>query len=127
MRAADAYQLALVVIIATSPRIAPVFVVIAIGYLQLSRSYIAVTRDLRRLEANARSPLLSGFTELLAGISTVRAFAAEHRFFDALFERLDHLTRFDWAYWMCNRFVHRSQACMLTSQPSVRIATFRRH
>lgn len=99
-------QLSLVVITAVSPRLALLFIAIVIAYVQLSRSYVAVTRDLRRLEAQARSPLFSGFTELLAGISTVRAFAAEQRFFDDLFVRLDHLKRFDWSYWMCNRHLY---------------------
>ena len=59
---------------------------LAIGYLNTGR-------DLRRMESNSRSPIFSGFGELLEGIVTVRAFSAEQRFLDSLHTKVDLTTR----------------------------------
>jgi hypothetical protein len=45
------------------------------------------------LIANARSPIFSSFTDLLDGITTIRAFSAEHRFLDELHEQIDLMTQ----------------------------------
>ena len=59
---------------------------IAIGYLNTGR-------DLRRMESNSHSPIFSGFSELLEGIVTVRAFSAEQRFLENLYTKVDLATR----------------------------------
>ena len=59
---------------------------LAIGYLNTGR-------DLRRMESNSRSPIFSGFGELLEGIVTVRAFSAEQRFLDNLHAKVDLTTQ----------------------------------
>jgi hypothetical protein len=59
---------------------------LAIGYLNTGR-------DLRRMESNSRSPIFSGFGELLEGIVTVRAFSAEQRFLDSLHAKVDLTTQ----------------------------------
>ena len=45
------------------------------------------------MESNSRSPIFSGFGELLEGIVTVRAFSAEQRFLDALHLKVDLTTQ----------------------------------
>jgi len=45
------------------------------------------------MESNSRSPIFSGFGELLEGIVTVRAFSAEKRFLDGLHSKVDLTTR----------------------------------
>jgi hypothetical protein len=45
------------------------------------------------MESNSRSPIFSGFGELLEGIVTVRAFSAEKRFLDALHTKVDLTTQ----------------------------------
>lgn len=42
-------------------------------YSKLAKRYLPATRDLRRLDAAARSPIFSHFSETAAGVSTVRA------------------------------------------------------
>ena len=59
---------------------------LAIGYLNTGR-------DLRRMESNSRSPIFSGFGELLEGIVTVRSFSAEQRFLDSLHAKVDLTTQ----------------------------------
>ena len=55
--------------------------------------YIETGRDLRRMEANTRSPIFSEFAELLEGIVTVRAFSAEQKFLDNLHLKIDITTK----------------------------------
>ncbi len=67
----------------------------AIGfiYYMLAIGYLNTGRDLRRMESNSRSPIFSGFGELLEGIVTVRAFSAEQRFLDSLHSKVDLTTQ----------------------------------
>ncbi|KAF7979924.1 hypothetical protein HWV62_40336 [Athelia sp. TMB] len=66
----------------------PVFLIpaflVGLVYRSLAIGYLETGRDLRRMESNSRSPIFSGFGELLEGIVTVRAFSAEKRFMDDL-------------------------------------------
>lgn len=67
--------------------------VIGFVYYQLAIGYLNTGRDLRRMESNSRSPIFSGFGELLEGIVTVRAFSAEQNFLDGLFGKIDLTTQ----------------------------------
>lgn len=76
---------------------------LVIGYLRTGKSHIGTCtnpyltglagRDLRRMESNSRSPIFSGFSELLEGIITVRAFSAERRFLDEIHVKIDAMTK----------------------------------
>jgi len=57
------------------------------------------------MESNSRSPIFSGFGELLEGIVTVRAFSAEQRFLDALHTKVDLTTQMWYSFWMTNRWL----------------------
>jgi ABC-type multidrug transport system fused ATPase/permease subunit len=67
--------------------------VIGYFYYRLAIGYLNTGRDLRRMESNSRSPIFSGFSELLEGIVTVRAFSAEQRFLDDLHGKIDLTTQ----------------------------------
>lgn len=72
---------------------------------KVASGYIRTGRDLRRMESTTRSPIFSSFGELLVGIMTVRAFGAERRFRNGLFQRLDR-TQSAWhLFWMTNRWL----------------------
>ena len=64
-------------------------VVVTYLYYRLAYGYLEAGRDLRRMEAVAKSPVFQSFSELLEGIVTVRAFAAEHRFMNQLYTKID--------------------------------------
>jgi ABC-type multidrug transport system fused ATPase/permease subunit len=70
--------------IATVAYILPAFLLPAavIGYFffYLTVRYLNTSRSLRRIEATKRSPIFSGFNEVLDGISIVRAFGVERMF-----------------------------------------------
>jgi hypothetical protein len=74
-------------------------------YYRIALGYLNTSRDLRRMESNTRSPIFSGFSELLEGIVTVRAFSAERRFLDGQHQKVDLMTRMDYAFWILNRCV----------------------
>lgn len=84
-------------------------------YVRLAIGYLNTGRDLRRMESTNRSPIFSGFAELLdgehrssvlhsmifnlkLGIVTVRAFSAENSFLNNLFEKVDLFTDVSLSY-----------------------------
>lgn len=75
----------------------PLFIVPAtiIGYMyySLAFAYLLTGRDIRRMESTTRSPIFSGFSELLDGVVTVRAFSAENRFMNSLYKKIDLTTK----------------------------------
>ena len=74
-------------------------------YVRLSISYVRASRDLRRLESNARSPIYSKFGETLTGIAVVRAFSAERRMLQGLFDSVDKMLSCHYASAMTNRYL----------------------
>jgi ABC-type multidrug transport system fused ATPase/permease subunit len=50
---------------------------IGYAFYMLTTRYLATSRSLRRIEATKRSPIFSGFSEVLDGLTIVRAFGAE--------------------------------------------------
>ncbi|KAH8823501.1 hypothetical protein DL96DRAFT_1698061, partial [Flagelloscypha sp. PMI_526] len=74
-------------------------------YLQLTIGYLNTARDLRRMEANTRSPIFSTFSEVLDGIVTVRAFSKEKQFLNEFYVKLDLTTKIWHSFWMTNRFL----------------------
>ncbi|NWW10452.1 MRP1 protein, partial [Oreocharis arfaki] len=62
----------------------PLFIVVVIPlgyfYFTIQRYYIASSRQIRRLAGASQSPVISHFSETLAGRSTIRAFGHQERF-----------------------------------------------
>ncbi len=83
-----------------------ILVAIVIGYLylRLSQSYLLCSRELRRLESNSRSPIFSQYGETLSGLSTIRAFSAEQRFLDEMFDKIDETQRNHYGMSFFQRF-----------------------
>jgi ABC-type multidrug transport system fused ATPase/permease subunit len=84
-----------------------IFPATAIGYVyyRIAIGYLDTGRDLRRMEATTRSPVFSGFAELLEGIVTVRAFSAERRFQEEMFKKVDLTNQMHYNFWMLNRWL----------------------
>lgn len=74
---------------------------IGFAYRELAIGYLNTGRDLRRMESNSRSPIFSDFGELLEGIVTVRAFAAENRFLNGLHRKIDITTKVTVGFLSC--------------------------
>ncbi|CAE6492871.1 unnamed protein product [Rhizoctonia solani] len=101
--------LIILVAVATIVYAVPYFIIpaVVVAYLHvwLSGGYVSASRDLRRIEATTRSPIVASFSELLTGIVTVRAFGAERAFLLNVYKRLDLTQTATHYYWMCNRWL----------------------
>lgn len=73
----------------------PMFVL----YARLAKRYLPATRDLRRLDAAARSPIFSHFSESMQGVSTIRAMQQQERALHTNMTRLESQME---AYYLSN-------------------------
>ena len=58
--------------------------------------YIATSRELKRLDSLAMSPIFGHFSESLAGLLTLRAFRQQAHFTQMNHSKLDHSNRVYW-------------------------------
>ncbi|ORY29629.1 putative ATP-binding cassette transporter protein YOR1 [Naematelia encephala] len=96
---------AIVVVAAIVPWFLVPAAIISYIYWHYSVLYLKVGRSLRRLEATLKSPIFSGFAEVLDGIVSVRAFSVEARFMTTLCEQMDKTNQAFYYYWMMNRWL----------------------
>ena len=95
----------LVVVVAVSPAIAATLVPLSLAYWVIQKRYIATSRELKRLDSLALSPIFSHFTETLAGLMTVRAFRAQRRFIARDAVLLNESNRCYWPAQCVNRWL----------------------
>ncbi|XP_076337840.1 multidrug resistance-associated protein 1-like isoform X2 [Tachypleus tridentatus] len=71
----------------------PIFIVAVIPfsglYYLLQRVYLAVSRQLKRLESVTRSPIYNNFSETISGTSSIRAYKAQDFFIKISEDRVD--------------------------------------
>ncbi|XP_046682900.1 multidrug resistance-associated protein 1-like isoform X2 [Homalodisca vitripennis] len=79
----------LVIIIWSTPLFVIAFVPIGILYYYLQKIYVTTSRQIKRIESVARSPIYSHFSETLSGVSSIRAYKVEKRFINTLLEKVD--------------------------------------
>ncbi|XP_013411190.1 multidrug resistance-associated protein 1 isoform X2 [Lingula anatina] len=80
----------IVVISYSTPIVLTVVVPLAILYYLIQRFFIPTSRQLRRIESVASSPIYSHFGETLSGVSTIRAFRQQKNFILQSEERVDN-------------------------------------
>ncbi|CDZ98657.1 multidrug resistance-associated abc transporter [Phaffia rhodozyma] len=109
LRVVASYSLSLVGALFLVASIVPPFLLpaafLSYAYWRLSVAYIRCGRDLRRMEATARSPIFSGFSETLEGVVTIRAFSSEIRFMEGLQSQFDKSQSCFYFIWMLNRWL----------------------
>ena len=81
------------VIAFTIPLLIPFFIPLIVYNYFVSGMYIRVSRELKRLESVNKSPVFVLFSESLAGISVIRAFGHEKRFFSICCNYVDTMNR----------------------------------
>ena len=54
--------------------------VLGVLYVRIQKRYLAATRELKRLDSLALSPIFGHFNETLSGLQTVRAFSKQGDF-----------------------------------------------
>ncbi|KAG0304127.1 hypothetical protein BGZ98_005900 [Dissophora globulifera] len=83
----------------------PAVFIVAI-YGVIGALYVPVSRDLKRLNSNSRSPILNHFNEALSGLATIRAFGFERRFLTKNLTNQDNNNRTFFLLWSTNRWLH---------------------
>ncbi|KAF9428730.1 hypothetical protein BGZ94_001265, partial [Podila epigama] len=81
-----------------------VFIVAIYGII--GSLYVPVSRDLKRLNSNSRSPILNHFNEALTGLATIRAYGFERRFLSKNLTNQDNNNRTFILLWVTNRWLH---------------------
>jgi ABC-type multidrug transport system fused ATPase/permease subunit len=79
----------LAIISAGTPIFAVLIIPLALIYIFMQRYYLKTKRELKRLDSTSRSPVFAYFQESLGGITTIRAYGQQKRFFLETEERLD--------------------------------------
>ncbi|EIW83220.1 multidrug resistance-associated ABC transporter [Coniophora puteana RWD-64-598 SS2] len=83
----------------------PVACVLGWMYYQVAKVYGQTSRDMRRLDSVARSPLYSIYGETIAGVTVIRAFGASSKFLRDMIRCADtNANPFYWL-WSVNRWV----------------------
>jgi len=83
----------------------PAVFIVAI-YGVIGALYVPVSRDLKRLNSNSRSPILNHFNEALSGLATIRAYGFERRFLSKNLTNQDNNNRTFFLLWSTNRWLH---------------------
>ncbi|KAL8438589.1 hypothetical protein ACSSS7_000123 [Eimeria intestinalis] len=87
----------------------PTFLIVVIPllyyYITIQSFYIPTSRQLKRIEAVLRSPVLSHFQETIEGTETIRAFREERRFIESSTKKLDDNTRVYYMSIAANRWL----------------------
>ncbi len=83
----------------------PALLVVIWMYVRIQAYYRPASRDLKRLEAVARSPIYTHFGEAVAGLTTVRAFGCGERFQQIHDGNVNTNTRFYYYAFAVNRCV----------------------
>ncbi|KAF9578851.1 hypothetical protein BGW38_005154, partial [Lunasporangiospora selenospora] len=80
--------------------------VIVVIYGIIGSLYVPVSRDLKRLNSNSRSPILNHFNESITGLATIRAYGFQKRFLSLNQVNLDDNNRTFLLLWSTNRWLH---------------------
>ncbi|KAJ2521958.1 hypothetical protein H4217_001050 [Coemansia sp. RSA 1939] len=87
----------------------PVFAVAAIItisiFVMIALYYLHTSRELKRLESNSMSPLLSLFGELIQGTTTIRAFNVKHYYIKEAINRISTHNRSFYGVWSTNMWL----------------------
>jgi len=95
----------LVVVLAVSPGVAVALIPLSWAYSAVQKRYIATSRELKRLDSLALSPIFSHFGETLSGLTTLRAFRAQQRFAAKDAALLNESNRCYWPAQCVNRWL----------------------
>ncbi|PYH90961.1 P-loop containing nucleoside triphosphate hydrolase protein [Aspergillus ellipticus CBS 707.79] len=107
--------------------ISPFMVLVALGLLVVcgiyARSYVGAARNVKRLESNSRSPVISHFSASLSGLSTIRAFAASSDFTRRMYGLLDTYAACTWYDRLLSSWLHLRISMVASLFPAA-VATF---
>lgn len=95
---------ALVLILGVLPLLALVVAPVFWLYYVIQRDYRVPAREVKRLDAIARSPRFAHFKETLQGLVVIRSYGRTDTFFEGFLSRLEHAQRMFYGHYMLNRW-----------------------
>ncbi|KAJ1795760.1 hypothetical protein LPJ59_004163, partial [Coemansia sp. RSA 2399] len=93
------------IIMAVTPAFFFVAVAVVASYASIGYYYLSASRELKRLESNSMSPILSLFSELLLGVSTIRAFNTSHYYLKEAINQINAQNRPFYMVWSALRWL----------------------
>ncbi|KAJ2662234.1 hypothetical protein IWW48_001974 [Coemansia sp. RSA 1200] len=93
------------IVTAVIPAFAIAAIVITSIFAVITFYYLNTTRELKRLEANSMSALLSLFGEIIQGATTIRSFGAKHYYIKEAINRINSHNRPFYVVWSSNRWL----------------------
>ncbi|KAK6983295.1 Canalicular multispecific organic anion transporter 2 [Biomphalaria glabrata] len=78
----------------STPIVLSVIVPVVILYVLMQRVYIPASRQIRRIDSTTKSPIYVHFSETLSGVSSIRAYAAQERFYENSMRLVDYNMKF---------------------------------
>ncbi|KAJ2553378.1 hypothetical protein EV175_002965 [Coemansia sp. RSA 1933] len=93
------------IIMAVTPAFFFVAVAVVASYASIGYYYLSASRELKRLESNSMSPILSLFSELLQGVATIRAFSASHYYLKEATNQISAQNRPFYMVWSALRWL----------------------
>jgi ABC-type multidrug transport system fused ATPase/permease subunit len=95
-----------IVIVVSIPFLLPFLIPIIICTQLVTNLYVNASREIKRLESVSKSPVFVLLSETLQGLSIIRSFQAEPRFYQECFRRVDDMNRCHLYMWLCNRWLN---------------------
>eukprot|EP01134_Creolimax_fragrantissima_P003514 CFRG3514T1 len=78
---------------------------LVIAFIMLRRYFLPASRDIKRLEGIARSPIYSTYSSVLQGLPIIRAFKANDRVLDEFYLKLNTHTRMWFSFLVTQRWL----------------------
>lgn len=89
--------------------VSPIAIIFAIVILlicvQMSMTYLAGAREMKRLESTTRSPIFDHLGSCLTGIATIRAFNKVDTYVQTMFMKISIHARTEWNLWLFNMWL----------------------
>ena len=88
-----------------SPYMTIPYVVLLSISIYYTLQYVGSAREIRRLEATARSPILDLFGNSMLGLDTIRAFGKVQDYTSRMFDHIDDWSKSTWAFWLVTQWM----------------------
>ncbi|KAJ5516878.1 hypothetical protein N7527_008438 [Penicillium freii] len=73
--------------------------------IQYARLYLNATREVKRLQSVALSPIIEQLGSVMDGLPIIRTFNVSHLYMDRMLEKIDSYTRANWHVWLLVRWL----------------------
>ncbi|KAL4866504.1 hypothetical protein BDV12DRAFT_210434 [Aspergillus spectabilis] len=101
--------LELIGILIAGVSVSPILLILALALLtlciRLCKDYLAGVREIKRLESNAKSPVLEKFSSTLSGLTTLRAYSKPEVYIAEMYTLITRHAQASFYLWLFNRWL----------------------